>query len=380
MAWRSFFVGIVFSVLLIASGYVVIAEMMLFRLNESDVGSSSAIHIQIDHNALYGSAITGDVSFLKYGVAAERAPDIIALGTSRTMQFREEFFQGAVFYTFGGIGDSVDAMRDIFERISLSNTPKVVILGVDWDWLNPNYSHELPENALDSDNLLNRRMYLYKSLFREVRKNSKIRTRLLYPEFGEVDAIGNRPTIGLSAAVNYDGFRKDGSYQYGEYILHPNSVEERFADTYQRIEKGERRFEAADHIDTHELVKLEALINHMRQRGCHVIVFLPPFPDQIYQRLMASDRHGAFMRQFEDAVKDLCAAQNISFFNFSNMAWLGASDAEAIDGFHGSERTYGRIVLQFQKDDVLAPYINATYIEDCLRESNHPFQIIPENL
>lgn len=295
------------------------------------------------------------------------------------MQFREEFFQSATFYTFGGIGDSVDAMRDIFERISFKNTPKIVILGVDWDWLNPNYSHVLPENALDSNNVLNRRMYLYKSLFREVRKNPKIRTQLLHPKYDEVDAIGNRPTIGLSAGANYDGFRNDGSYQYGEYILYLNSVEERFADTYQRIEKGERRFEAADHIDTHEFVKLEALIHRMCQRGRHVIVFLPPFPDQIYQRLMASDRHGAFMRQFEDAVKDLCAAQNISFFNFSNMAWLGASDAEAIDGFHGSERTYGRIILNLQKDEVLAPYINATYIEDCLRESKYPFQIVPGN-
>ena len=380
MTWRSFFVRIVCSILIVVFGYVVAAETMLYRLNESQVGSSSAIHMQIDHNALYGSAITGDVSFLKYGVAAEKTPDIIALGTSRTMQFREEVFQGATFYTFGGIGDSVDAMRDIFDRISLQNTPKIVILGVDWDWLNPHYSHELPENALDSNNVLNRRMYLYKSLFREVRKNSKVQTQLLHPNLDEVDAIGKRPTIGLSAGVNYDGFRKDGSYQYGEYILHPNSIEERFADTYQRIEKGERRFEAADHIDADELAKLEALINHMRQRGCHVVVFLPPFPNQIYQTLLDSDRHGGFMIQFEDAVKEVCIAQNIPFFNFSNMEWLGASDAEAIDGFHGSERTYGRIVLQFQKDDALVPYINAEYIEDCLRESNHPFQIIPENL
>lgn len=380
MTWRSFFVSIVCSILIVVFGYVVAAETMLYRLNESQVGSSSAIHMQIDHNALYGSAITGDVSFLKYGVAAERTPDIIALGTSRTMQFREDFFQGATFYTFGGIGDSVDAMRDIFERMSLNNTPKIVILGVDWDWLNPNYPHGLPENALDSNNVLNRRMYLYKFLFREVCKNPKIRTQLLHPKYDEVDAIGKHPTIGLSAGVNYDGFRKDGSYQYGECILHLNSIEERLADTYQRIEKGERRFEAADHIDVSELVKLEALINHMHQRGCHVIVFLPPFPDQVYQTLLASDRHGEFMRQFEDAVKELCAAQNIPFFNFSNMAWLGASDAEAIDGFHGSERTYGRIVLNFQKDDVLAPYINATYIQNCLRESNHPFQIIPEDL
>lgn len=223
-------------------------------------------------------------------------------------------------------------------------------------------------------------MYLYKSLFREMRKNPKIRTQLLHPNFEEVDAIGQRPTIGLAAGVNYDGFRRDGSYQYGEYILHPNSLEERLADTYQRIEKGERRFEAADHIDVHELVKLEAFIEYMHQRGCHVVVFLPPFPNQIYQTLLASDRHRGFMLQFEDAVKELCAAQNVPFFNLSNMEWLGASDAEAIDGFHGSERTYGRIVLLFQKDDVLAPYINAKYIEECLCESNHPFQIILEKI
>ncbi|BEU86839.1 hypothetical protein TAMA11512_03030 [Selenomonas sp. TAMA-11512] len=378
MGWRSFFICIVVSIMVLSFGYVAVAEILLHRLNEADVGRTSAVHRQLHDNALYGSAITGDVSFLKYGVAAEKKPDIIALGTSRTMQFRDAFFRDSIFFTFGGIGDSVDAMKDVFDRTSLDNAPKIVILGVDWDWFNPKYPHAVPENALDSDNLLNQRMYVYKSLFRAVSQNPKIRTQLLHPEFNTADTIGKRPTIGLADGANDDGFRSDGSYQYGEYILHPKSLEERLADTYDRIEKGDRRFDAADEIDKSELVKLEALIHHMRQRGCHVIVFLPPFPDQIYQSLLASAGHSAFMLQFEDAIRNLCEKQNVSFFDFSNMAWLGATDEEAIDGFHASERTYGRIVLRFQEDEKISPYINAEYIEECLYKSEHIFQIVPE--
>lgn len=360
--------------------YVGVAEWMLHRLNEAHVGDDAAISMQIEDNALYGSALTGDVAFLKYGVISRIKPDILALGTSRSMQFRAPFFKDATFYTVGGLGDSVDAMEDVFDRVCSSYTPKIVIFAVDWDWLNPNYAHNKSSHVFEEKNMLSNKAYVYKCLYQALWQNKNVREQLLRPAIRERDVIGDHPTIGLLAGVKSEGFRADGSFQYGDAILHPRSIEERFEDTRKRIREGNRRFENADHIDADELLKLASFIHKMKSHGCHVLVLLSPFPNEIYQRFMDSEGHGRFILQFEQSVQELCMKQNVPFYDFSDMAWLDAPDEEALDGFHASERTYGRIVLQFESDSVIAPYIDKEFVEKCMSDSNSPIQIVPAGM
>lgn len=378
MSWKKYcttLLGVFLALLAICTAT---AEWMVHRLNETYVGDTVAIDLQIQENALYGSALTDDVGFLKYGIISRTKPDIIALGTSRSMQFRATFFKGTTFYTTGGMGDSVDAMEAIFDHICINYVPKIIIFAVDWDWLNPNYPHTKIRYV--ENNTLTYRGYLYQSLYREIWRNQNVREQLIQPNIKERDLVGNRPTIGLMAGGKSSGFRQDGSYQYGDSILHPQSTEVNFEDTHQRIRDGNKRFERADHIDGDELLKLTAFIQKMQKCGTHVLVVLPPFPNEIYQTLMASEGHRDFTLQFERGVRDLCAEQNVPFYDFTNMAWLGAPDEEALDGFHASERTYGRIVLQFESDPVIAPYINKDFIEQCMVNSDHPYQIIPADM
>ena len=378
MTWKKYCVDLLGLSLIVIVAYIIPAEWVRHRLNEVYVGDDIAIDMQLNENALYGSALMEDICFLKYGMISRTEPDIIALGTSRSMQFRAAFFKGATFYTTGGMGDSIDAMEAIFDHICINYVPKIVIFAVDWDWLNPNYPH--PKLRYVENNTLTYRAYLYQSLYQEIWRNQNVREQLVQPNIKERDLVGNRPTIGLMAGGKSSGFRQDGSYQYGDGILHPQSTEVNFEDTHQRIRDGNKRFERADHIDEDELLKLTAFIQKMQKRGTHVLVVLPPFPNEIYQTLMASEGHRAFILQFEDAVRSLCVVQDVPFYDFTNMAWLGASDEEAFDGFHASERTYGRITLQFEIDPVIAPYINKDFIEACMVNSNHPFQIIPADM
>ncbi|WP_313993969.1 SGNH/GDSL hydrolase family protein [uncultured Selenomonas sp.] len=380
MTSKKYCVSLLCLSLIIILAYAIVAEWMLHRLNETHTGESVAVDLQINENALYGSALTNDIGFLKHGIISRTKPDIIALGTSRTMQFRAPFFKNTTFYATGGLGDSVDAMEDTFDRISKDYVPKIIIFAVDWDWVNPNIRHVRNPPIFEEKNTISNRLNLYKGLYYERWKNEKVRAQLMRPELKERDMIGNRPTVGLLAGGKSNGFRSDGSYQYGEDILHPPSTAERFKDTHQRIQDGNRRFERTEHIDETEFLKLATLITKMRERGSHVIVLLSPFPNEIYQAFMESKGHRDFTLQFEHCVRDLCVAQNVPFYDFTNMAWLNAPDEEALDGFHASERTYGRIVLQFESDPVIAPYINKDFIEACMVNSNHPFQIIPADM
>lgn len=377
MRWKNFSLVLMILIVFGIGAYVLVAEAILYRLNETYVGTEAAVEMQIRENTLYRSAFVDDIGFLKRGIAAKKKPDIIAMGSSRVWQFREGFFKDASFYTMGEPMSSMDTMDKVFENIVREYVPKIVIINVDWWWLNPNSSHHMRDNVFGEGRVVVERFYLYNSLYKEIINNSSVREQLIHPELHLRDLIGNRPTIGLWAATKSEGVRSDGSYQAGEVILHPKTTEEKFQNIYQKIEDGEPRFEPADHIDEQELLKLTALIKKIQGRGSHVVVFLPPFPDAVYQSFMQSEGHRSFMIQFEQSVKNLCMEQGVSFFDFSNMAWIGAPDEEAIDGIHPGERTYGRIALQFANDEVLAPHINQKYIEECMHNSDSPLQIIP---
>ena len=84
------------------------------------------------------------------------------------------------------------------------------------------------------------------------------------------------------------------------------------------------------------------------------------------------------MQAFQTKTKELAAEQEVAFFDFSDIEVLdGATDDEALDGFHGSERTYGRICLALAKNPELAPLINTDYIKDRLQDSPYRMYIVP---
>ena len=58
---------------------------------------------------------------------------------------------------------------------------------------------------------------------------------------------GGRPAIGLSAGVKSTGYRPDGSYQYGDYILHLKSLAERLEDTADGFGKNDHDSKKAWH-------------------------------------------------------------------------------------------------------------------------------------
>ena len=51
-------------------------------------------------NVLYGSAVkTG--SLIKFKIIEEKQPAVVAIGSSRVMQFRADYFKNVDFYTMG---------------------------------------------------------------------------------------------------------------------------------------------------------------------------------------------------------------------------------------------------------------------------------------
>lgn len=92
--WVMLWVTIVFGLLILVAGlslYLVSAFREDFT-NEEVIANYQRV--------LYGSAII-DRPWVKFDIVAQSKPDVIAIGSSRVMQFRSRYFRNRSFYTMG---------------------------------------------------------------------------------------------------------------------------------------------------------------------------------------------------------------------------------------------------------------------------------------
>lgn len=120
-------------------------EALLWRVGET-WPLERVIHAQeLNPHAFFcREAIDQGTFRYKYLQILRRRPEIIALGSSRVMQFRSEMFgrQGPSFYNAGGVIHSIQDLNDLIDRLPRDATPKIAILGIDFWWLNPNVKAE----------------------------------------------------------------------------------------------------------------------------------------------------------------------------------------------------------------------------------------------
>lgn len=316
-------------------------------------------------NVLYGSAVkTG--SLIKFKIIEEKQPAVVAIGSSRVMQFRADYFKNADFYTMGGTSGSIEEAQETFNRIKSVYVPQIVILGIDLWWLNPKVDHR--SHLEEREKIYNSKSMQYFQLFSYLKDDTDMRMVLFNTStIKDRDYLGNRINVGLSAAVKSNGFRlSDGSYQEGEIIAQNPSLETKLSDIYQRMDKGNRFFNWNQDIDYDELKKLKQLIQDMKSNGVHVVVFLPPFPNEIYSAMCHDEHYSTFLSEFEKSLENLCTEEEVYFADCSNLAWLGASDNECIDGFHGSETAYARIIYKMLEDEKLSNFVNKEFLEECI--------------
>lgn len=323
-------------------------------------------------NILYGSALK-DGGLLKLDIVKEKKPSVVALGSSRVMQFRADFFKDQDFYTLGGLGASVDELEYAWKKVKESYSPKVVIVGVDSWWLNPKLKHDNGLKDLNNGGKYQEIVELY--------RNVRIFKQVLHAdEIKEFDDFGSRRNIGLDAAVNGNGYRlSDGSRQYGKIIRDKEDKATRFRSTYERMEKGDEndRFVWCDTISEIELNKLEKLLKDIKKTGAIVVVFLPPFPHEIYEYMDNNVHYHEFLHTYIYRMDEMCGKLNIPCYNFSDLSSLGASDDETIDGFHASEVAYARITYLLGRHAPLSEYINADKLQAIIRNPIDSMQAIP---
>jgi hypothetical protein len=343
-------------------------------LSKEYLSSKEVVIEQINHpETLFGFGYNG-VSFYGYKqeLVAMRHSQIIALGTSRVMQFRQIMFKEPEMFTnAGGAGASVDDMYTFVQSLPKDTQVKVILLGIDQDKL---YVPSIPHTEEE-------RLKLLRFLKLTVTMSRKIYVDFFAHSYSLAEVIQTSQTtrnIGLSALVKGDGFRSDGSYQYTQ-AYNNSSLESGVSSQVEKqivaIHTNVYQSEAVRNQLEKNLITLELLLSLCRTRGITVIGFSPPYPQALYNEMATSTG------QYQDMVIEtpqrlsiLFQKYNFSFVNGSSPASFGGKDNEVIDAVHGTDAMYARLLVPLlSHSSGLKEYTNTSLLTKLLTNEHHGF-------
>lgn len=345
---------------------VILNILFIYNAGENS-GFDEIIRLQIIKNGLYGTALAQNNYLYKLDLVKIVKPVVIALGSSTVMQFREEFFN-CCFVNCGGAMNYLNEGRMFLEEMLLFHKPKLIILGVDFWWFNPNYDqpkdfpyHNNNGKTLTFDKLIKPFEYLLKG---KITKKDYLNILL---NRQQENNITKYYSIGLRAIKESDGFRKDGSFLASSLIFGcKNDFEDyNFKDTLGKINKGNRRFQYAKDISTERIAEFNRIVNLCRDHNIDVIYIIPPLSYTVYNKIQSMISEYSYVSKFRNYLK--LSLKNYEFYDFQNILDVGSDDCECIDGIHGGDVTYQKMLLKISQDNansILINYLNMDLIKN----------------
>jgi len=287
--------------------------------------------------------------YLKWATINENNKyQIIALGSSRVLQFRDNMFKSSFYnagYTISKIGD----FKKFLQSIPIEKYPKYLILGFDQWMFNENW-----DNGIGKDPNSN---YWSNSFSKQPKFNtfSSIYKDLFKGKYGLSIIVNNSTKIGLNAIVNDKGFRNDGSIYYGtqirKLINNDNSANDfEFNDTYSRIKNGNRRFQYGEKVNQIAVDKLNQLLSFCKDNNINVIGFIPPFANSVYEKMNKSNNYN-YLNDLSKKLTPIFNEYGFEFYNYPSVKYCNSTDNENIDGFHGGEVVYCNILIDMLKNN-----------------------------
>ena len=304
-----------------------------------------------DRLVLFGPAYTDSALYVKVRRIVHQRPQVLALGNSRVMQFRRGFFLPEVnFFNAGGTVARLPHFLAFLKHLPPESLPQTLIIATDLgyfnasfdkldldkystNWLDEQMNHHSPPDQIFQKN--------WQTVWTAMREG-----KIQFNRLASLNGLGAR--IGLNALCNEQGFRNDGSYLYGgiELNIHdPRHRDYKFASTLRYVARGAGRFAYADAPSPGSLREMDTLLDWCHERNIHVIGFFPPHAHAVWAAMMAKSEKYAFIPKLETELRARFDARGFEFYNFNDFAMLGSPDDDAIDGYHGSERTYLRLVI-----------------------------------
>ena len=357
-AYRLYLV-VLFAVM--AACFAVVPVNLAFMHNVGELATEQQIALmQQNLGGLFGPATSFDIRRYKLALVAARAPAVVALGSSRVMQFREQFFS-VRFANLGGTVSNSRALVEMATALAQVQHVQLVIVGMDFWWTNQELRRNVPEAAVSED-VLSRTIelgfvpvrWLVDHKFGLEFYRSTIRGG--FP--ARIDGI---PAFGASAALRGNGFARDGSYVYNGVVYGlEQSTDVEFREIRDRIDHSIDNFSRNAKFDEDAIADMKTAIARLRAAGKKVVVFVPPLANAILSAVRDRGDQYAYLERFYASMAQLGAD---AWYDFHDPAVLHSSDCEFIDGIHGGDVTYARILRAMTQYVALTPYVRTDVID-----------------
>lgn len=323
-----------------------------------------------NENRLVGMAYNEQRSYYKLENANVRKADVMALGTSRVMQFREEYFKTSFYNCGGSVKGHYNEYSNFLLNMDGDAMPGYLIVGLDaWNFNAETDRHEPVYDSFQQ---------IVKSESSKISIIKRIGVDYFKGKWKIHDLFQRYDNLGFNGIIYGDGFRKDGSYFYRHNIANPQDSEDyEYRDTFARIETGTSGFEygGEGEINTETLQCMEAFLTFCKGKDIMVVAFLPPYAPSVYDRMRDAGEY-SYIDEIGPAVKELCDKYGYEIYDFTDIRQLGCDDSYFIDGFHGSEVAYGMMLREMCRDNSkLGEVIDTEKLDDCIsdRFSNQLF-------
>lgn len=325
------------------------------------------VKIQRAKNALYGTALNQNTFAYKIELVRNVKPRLIALGSSRVLELREEFFN-VPFVNCGGAMNNLEEGRIFLTELFRHHIPEIIILGLDFWWFSDQFTHRETfdyHNNTGADLTLEKLIKPYEFLI-----SSKIGPRdymniLLFKN--DRNHITNYKNLGLTAIKRSDGFRKDGSYLYANTIAGFAPEGQRVAGFNDRLDP-KRRFEFGTDISQNKMNALNEILKLCTYHNVKPVLIIPPVTSFAYQRILSRPKQYGYVFRFQEYIKSL----PFENYDFHDIRKAGASDCECIDGFHIGDVAYQKILLDILRQNhnsFIAGFVNINLLHRSVREN-----------
>lgn len=369
---RRFFVRLSIFLLPLLAALAPPAMVLLSAGEVSGVDVNRAVKLQRDARSerLYGLAYSECASPYKLAGARDARPELLILGSSRVLQLRSGFFRDpAVVYNAGRSVSHADHLPEFWQQLPADARPRAVLVGLDAFFFNPRAERSPASRYIAQLTDCGTSLAAFQRGLRAVYPDLLHRRVSL----AQVPLLLGSDQIGLSAILTDSGYRHDGSYLYGR-----RSADAEFRDTFARIAQNRGGFEYASEPAEPALAQAARFLDLCKASGTQVIGFMPPYAPRVIERMNETGKY-AYIPELSRRLKALFSERGLPFWDFTDLRPLGATDAEFIDGFHGSERAYARMLIHMADSDPrVAEWIARPGIVAGLAQNRGPYRVLSD--
>jgi hypothetical protein len=312
--------------------------------------------------ALGGESLLGRANFSqqynlsKSLMVQRRHPRILALGSSRVMEFRGFMFHPyeREFYNGGGLIQNVNDLAEFTRQVREGRlpAPQVIIIGIDPWWVSEATDPVEKKSWLDGEADA---VYQFSSHV----EGARYLLRTGKSSFPWTVAFGHRqgaspgynyPAFGITAISAGIGERfSDGSFLYtaqlSDFIKHPAYRDRLAIPVLDQVKRTYFLFAPTSKVERVRAGILVQSLVSLKALGIEVYAYEPPFSTEVRRALDESKELATWWGEYKGLLCEQLEAEGVGCLSIVRQEDYGLDDTYMFDGIHAGE-VYDSYILE----------------------------------